>query len=258
MAKSHSGRESGPFTADQLKDGDRYELSDGHPVYCLPAGRPHAAGTLSGGSVLETDPAVEWGGVDAGFTPEPGTLRAPDLAVAAPGDEQGWIPGVPPLAVDYAAPGQEEADLKTKVAELLAAGTRLVCVVRLIGPRRVEVHTPDRPVRSAGGEESLEAPGILQNPVPVAALFDRDVAHEATLRNLLQRRGYESLDAVRAESASRTLAESVIALLQSRGLPPDHAQRERIFACTDPGLLKQWLLKAARMGSVEEVLDSGN
>nr|VFJ96081.1 MAG: hypothetical protein BECKH772A_GA0070896_100975 [Candidatus Kentron sp. H]VFJ96800.1 MAG: hypothetical protein BECKH772B_GA0070898_100985 [Candidatus Kentron sp. H]VFK02558.1 MAG: hypothetical protein BECKH772C_GA0070978_100946 [Candidatus Kentron sp. H] len=28
----------GPFTADQIKDGDRYELSNGHPIYCLPWG----------------------------------------------------------------------------------------------------------------------------------------------------------------------------------------------------------------------------
>ena len=26
----------GPFRADQLRDGDRYELSNGHPIYCAP------------------------------------------------------------------------------------------------------------------------------------------------------------------------------------------------------------------------------
>jgi hypothetical protein len=48
------------------------------------------------------------------------------------------------------------------------------------------------------GDELL-APGILQNAVPVEALFDRNAAHEATLRNLLQRKGYGSLDALREE-----------------------------------------------------------
>ncbi|MFO0626449.1 MAG: hypothetical protein U0325_12620 [Polyangiales bacterium] len=38
----------------------------------------------------------------------------------------------------------------------------------------------------AAGEE-LDAPGVLQNRVPVVALFDRDAALVA-LRNLLQRR----------------------------------------------------------------------
>jgi len=26
----------GPFRADQLRPGDRYELSNGHPIYCAP------------------------------------------------------------------------------------------------------------------------------------------------------------------------------------------------------------------------------
>ena len=32
-----------PLRADQLRDGDRYELRSGHPIYCAPAGRDHAA-----------------------------------------------------------------------------------------------------------------------------------------------------------------------------------------------------------------------
>jgi hypothetical protein len=47
--------------------------------------------------------------------------------------------------------------------------------------------------------EELTAPGILQNPVPVDALYDRQAAHAVTLRNLLQRQGYRDLDEVRGE-----------------------------------------------------------
>jgi predicted transposase YdaD len=47
--------------------------------------------------------------------------------------------------------------------------------------------------------EALLAPGVLKNPVLVEALYDREAAHEATLRNLLQRRGYEDIEAVREE-----------------------------------------------------------
>jgi hypothetical protein len=46
----------------------------------------------------------------------------------------------------------------------------------------------------------LEAPGVLKNPVPVEALYDRAAAHAVTLRNLLQRQGYSDLEAVRAAS----------------------------------------------------------
>lgn len=159
----------GPFTADQIREGDRYELSNGHPIECMPGGRDHAGSNLTGGSVLETDPDVEWAGVDAGFSPEKRTLRAPDVGVAPAGKESGWIPGVPPLAVEYAGVGQDEEKLQEKIDDLLAGGTRLLWVVRLTGPRRVEIYEPGRPMRLAQPGEELRAPGILRNPVPVAA-----------------------------------------------------------------------------------------
>lgn len=43
--------------------------------------------------------------------------------------------------------------------------------------------------RSRGRPHDQETAGILRNPVRIAALFDRDAAHEATLNNLVQLRG---------------------------------------------------------------------
>jgi Uma2 family endonuclease len=166
-------------------------------------GRRGGRANLIGGEVLETDPAVKSAGVDVGFSKDPSHLRAPDVSVSDFADEPGWAPGAPPLAVEYADTGQDEAELEKKIAELFQAGTRYVGVVRLVGLRRVEVHQPGRKVRLYKPGQDLKAPGILKNPVPVLALYDREAAHEATLRNLLQRRGYESLDAVRAESEAK-------------------------------------------------------
>jgi Uma2 family endonuclease len=256
-------RERGPFQADQLKDGDRYELSNGHPVYCHPSGRQHAGPNLSGGAVLETDPDVEWAGVDAGFAPNPGTLRAPDVAVAPAGDERGWIEGAPPLALEYAGPGQDEADLELKIVELLAAGTQQVWVVRLLGPRRVEVHRPDAPMQQAVPGEDLAAPGILRNPVPVEALYDRSASHRMVLRNLLQREGYESIEAILEQGIERGLkqgieqgiARSILKLLEGRGLAVDRGVRERIEGCRDAAQLEHWLLRAARVQEARQLFD---
>ena len=191
----------GPFRADQLRDGDRYELSNGHPIYCAPAGWQHGSGSVTGGLVLDSDPDVQWTGADVGISPEPGALRAPDVVVRAtpPSGNNTWLTEAPPLAVEYAGPGQDERELKDKITELLAAGTGQVWVVRLVGPQRVEVHRPDGPIKVYTASDVLEAPGILRNPVPVRALFDREAAHEVVLRNLLQRRGYASLEDVREE-----------------------------------------------------------
>nr|MBK7070512.1 hypothetical protein [Deltaproteobacteria bacterium] len=58
-------------------------------------------------------------------------------------------------------------------------------------------------MRTVGDEATLTAPGVLELPVPVRALYDRGAAHEVTLRNLLAAKGSRSLDAVREEAARR-------------------------------------------------------
>ena len=210
-------RGPGPFRADQLRSGDPYELSDGHPVECLPSGGRHSKANLSGGLALETDPAVASAGFDTGFTPDDQNLRAPDIAVGNVPDQPGWVSGAPPLAVEYADTGQDESDLQEKIQTLLGAGARHVWVVRLAGLRRVEVYEPNKPLYLAYPGQQLEAPGILKNPVPVEALYDQDAAHDAALRNLLQRRGYADLEAVRDESREEGLgvgrSEGALALI---------------------------------------------
>jgi len=95
------------------------------------------------------------------------------LALRA-GTQTGWawiqVPGFSESF--FSIRGQDETDLKIKIRKLLAAGARYVWVVRLIGPHRVEVYAKDEPMRLFSIGDTLEAPGILRNPVPVRALFD--------------------------------------------------------------------------------------
>ncbi len=37
MTDTQRHSSQGPFRAEHLRDGDRYELSNGHPIYCAPA-----------------------------------------------------------------------------------------------------------------------------------------------------------------------------------------------------------------------------
>ncbi|WP_288065269.1 Uma2 family endonuclease [Herbaspirillum sp.] len=116
----------GSFRAVQLRPGDRYELDDGYPIEYLPNGERHGKSNVSGRLVLETDPDVESASFDTGFAPDEHNLRAPDIAVGEIPDTPGWVPGVPPLAVEYADTGQNERDLQAKIRTLLEAGTRYV------------------------------------------------------------------------------------------------------------------------------------
>jgi Uma2 family endonuclease len=199
----------GPFRAQQLRSGDPYELSNGHAIYVAPAGGRRADANIRGAQALATDPDVTQAGVDAGCSPEPGTLRAPDIAIGNVPAEPGWIKGVPPLAVEYADAGQDEDELQAKIDELLKAGTRYLWVVRLAGARRVEVYESDRRMHLAFSGDELRAPGVLRNPVRVEALYDPEASMEAALRNLLQRAGYDSLDEVRAEGEAIGRAEGL-------------------------------------------------
>jgi Uma2 family endonuclease len=187
---------AGPYTASDIRPGEPYELSNGHRIECMGTGQRGARNNAAGTILLGTDPDTRSVGVDAGISTNPKMLRAPDIVIGDLEDKPGWAPHAPPLAVEYADTGQDESELRKKIAELLAAGTQWIWVVRQHGPRCVEVHSPSAPVRLARIGETLEAPGILRNPVPVSALYDPNEAQRLALRNLLQREGYENLQAV--------------------------------------------------------------
>jgi len=254
MAKSSLQPGPGPFRADQIRSGDPYELSNGYRISCLPTGRRGGKAANVGGGVLASDPAVRDVGVDIGFSPSPEILRAPDLSVGEFPDQPGWAHGAPPLAVEYADTGQDEADLRIKIRELFAAGTRHLWVVRLTGPRRVEVHQPGQEMRLAHPGEQLEAPGILANPVPVEALYDRDAARRVIFRNLLQREGYASPEDIRAEGGIESLREAVAVVLSARGLAVDTDLQAALASCNDPAVLKSILRQAAIATSLAEIL----
>lgn len=193
-------------------------------------------------------------GFDTGYSPSPDTLRAPDLSVGDIPDQPGWVEGVPALAVEYADTGQDEKDLAIKIQELLAAGTRWVWVVRLTGLRRVEVHEAGQKMRIVHAGEELRAPGVLANPVPVEALYDRKAAQEVVLRNLLQRRGYASLEAVQAEGEAQGLREAVVSVLTARGLATGDDLQAALAGVQDPAILRTLVSRAATAASADEVL----
>lgn len=254
-------RGRGPFYASQLRAGDPYELSAGHPVRCAPGGGRGGASTLRGGAVVDSDPSAPAAGTDVGFELDAQTLRAPDVAVGGVEDRPGWARGVPALAIEYADTGQDERSLSDKIDELFAAGTRWVWVVRLVGDKHVEVHERGKKVKRVVPGQQLRAPGVLSNPVPIEALWDRDAAHDATLRNLVNRKGFASFEAAREaareegreEGAWRASQATLLQVLEARGIALSARDAARIRATTEVTQLSAWIGRAAVATSLTDV-----
>lgn len=246
----------GPFRADQIHEGDHYELSEGHAIHCMTArgrhGSAHTAGTLT---VATAALSASQTGIDVGVAWNDGkNLRAPDLSVGREPQGTGWASSPPPLAIEYACTGQDEAELAAKIAALLEFGTRTIWVVRLTGPLRVEIHEPGVPLRVVDADGMLTAPGILANEVSVRALIDPEIAVETALHNILAKKGYRDLEAVREEGRidqARTILRS---LLSSRGWTLPAPLDARISACAELPTLMRWLSQVATASDVEAAL----
>lgn len=245
----------GPHRADQIREGDLVELSNGHAIQCMNAGRRHGGAHFAGALAIGTATRLDLG-IDVGVEWNEGkNLRSPDLIAGLELDRPGWATEAPPLAVEYADSGQNEGELRKKIGELLEFGTRVVWVVRLVGPLRVEVHEPGLPARVVDADGQLTAPGILDETVPVRALIDPRHARAAALHNLLAGEGYRDLEAVREEAreqahdagvaaTQRQMRDGLQTLLVTRGWSLTPAVIARIDACDDTMTLVRWLTQA--------------
>ena len=89
---------------------------------------------------------------------------------------------------------------------MLAAGTKYVWVVRLVGPLRVEVHRPGKRKVVVAGDKELLASGVLTNPVPV--------------RSLVEHFGDRVTALSRAEVGLRAVASALVRSLAGTGARP--------------------------------------
>lgn len=246
-----------PIHAYQLDAPSPYELSDGKLVACAPATIEHADAVLAGAIAIGTDPTAIKPMINCGYSPDPTILRAPDISVGRFIGGSGWVQGSPELAIRYVEPTQDAEDLARFIFEMLTAGTRWVWVVRLGGPRRVDVYSFAIVKRSYTSGQSIEAPGVLKNPVRVDALYMRELATDAAFTNLTQRRGFNDLQAMlaysdkigsmRAKRAGRRdgLREAIRLLFDARGWTLSEAQDAAITHVDDREKLRDWMRAAA-------------
>lgn len=173
-------------TADELlampEDGIRRELVEGELREMTPAGRRHAR--VARNILRSLDAHVVQHGLGEVYPEygyvlgrEPDTVRAPDVSflrsgrLEAGGEEEGYFPGVPDLAVEVVSPSDRYSAVSLKVDEYLEAGTPMVVLVD--PPRRtVTVHRSRTEVAVLSEGDVLDGGDVVPGwTLPVRDIF---------------------------------------------------------------------------------------
>jgi Uma2 family endonuclease len=156
--------EDGPYRADLVR---------GRVVREPPAGSEH--GSIGAGLAARIWACAREAGLGEVFAAETGfilfrdppTVRAPDVAFVAreripeAGLPRGFFPGAPDLAVEIVSPSNTPLEIREKVADFLAAGSRVIWVVEPRS-RTITVHRPDRPPRTLAEDEELDGEEVVR------------------------------------------------------------------------------------------------
>ena len=175
------------MTADELlampKDDCRYELVKGELITMAPVGGVH--GTAGSRFDRRLGAFVEERGlgevfIETGFvlSTDPDTVRAPDVSFVREDrlsdvPTSGFFPFAPDLAIEVVSPNDRYTEVAEKVAEYLAAGTRLVVVVNP-RERTITKHPAQGEVTQLGEGDTLTLDDVVPGFECAAAyLFGR-------------------------------------------------------------------------------------
>ena len=151
--------------------------------------------------------------------------------------------------------GQSVQDVTEKAVEMHRRGVRRIFAVFVKRPRLCEWSPASRSWCPLDAGSRIEDP-CLAAPLAVAALLDAALADNAVAEALIAKgnptiRNLEA--AAGAKGRAEGIAESIITLLEVRGVPVSEAQRKEILRCSDLDRLDRWLRRAALASSVDEI-----
>jgi Uma2 family endonuclease len=147
-------------------DGMKHELNEGELIVTmLPKPRHGNCQARLATALLKFVTSRGAGKVfpTSGYHLTPHTVRGPDISFVRKSRLQNpdeYFEGGSDLAVEIVSPGDDASDLREKIKQYLDAGTSVVWVV-YPRSRQIEIHTPDKTIRTLGVEDTLEAPELL-------------------------------------------------------------------------------------------------
>lgn len=174
-------------TAQQLAempdDGYRYELVRGEIRKMAPSFEEH--GLVSANVAVDLAPYVRRNGLgrviiaETGYLLEsdPDTVRAPDVSfirqdrVSPPGERRSFVQGAPDLAIEVLSPSNRSGPMAEKVADYLAAGSRMVVVIDPV-LRTATVHRPGQEPQVLNEGDTLDGGDVVPGwQMPLAEIF---------------------------------------------------------------------------------------
>jgi Uma2 family endonuclease len=147
-------------------DGMKHELNEGELITMPPPKARHGDCRVRlAAALLEYVTAQDTGRVftESGYRLTPHTVRGPDISFVRKSRLQNpdeYFEGGPDLAVEIVSPGDDASDLREKIKQYLNAGTSAVWVIYQRS-RQIEIHTPDKTIRTLGVDDTLEAAELL-------------------------------------------------------------------------------------------------
>ena len=154
---------------------------------------------------------------------------------------------------------QSPRDVTEKAVEMHRRGVRRIFAVFVKGPRVSEWSPESRSWRPLEAGSWIED-RCLVAPLAVAALLDTTLADNAVAEALIAK-GNPSLlkrEAAaqargKAEGRAEVMAESILKVLEARGVAVSQAQRDTILHCSDVDRLDRWWRRVSMASSAEEL-----
>ena len=151
--------------------------------------------------------------------------------------------------------GQSTRNVTDKALEMHRRGVRRIFAVFVKGPQLCEWDPESRGWRPLEAGSSIED-RCLAVPLAVPALLDATLADKAVAEALIAR-GEPTLRNLEATAEARGraegMAESILRILEARGIAVSSTQREEILRCADFDRLDRWLRRSVLASSADEI-----
>jgi hypothetical protein len=149
---------------------------------------------------------------------------------------------------------QSERNAAEKARVMHRSGVRRIFGVWVKGRRRVCEWSAESDGWGLLEEGSQIEDRCLGAPLPVKALLDAALVRRAAVQ-ALEVQGDPAVQELKEAAKAEGIAESILEVLEARGITVSPAQREEILGCSDLNRLKRWLREATLPTTTEAARD---